>query len=307
MPEPVAIAASPAADYLAVRRGDLLTLVAAETLEVVAETRLGGDDADLAFAGAPAQLLVLLRPAGRTPELRLYNPPSLEAVAGVEIPAPARMVAITGPRAGIISGAPANLVVARCAPRAVTAQPADVGGQLDLVIGLDRNQLLLATPRRLEIWDAMSRRAMLRLNLTLPPAPRIGGAAEGHVWVAQPGGKSVIIYRLSDGRTYEQPIGGALRWGVSDPGAAQAVFGTSNGAVRVNVLTRSAMTLELPATAAAALAAPKSGAMLFGVSDDGVAWRLPLTKDAAPAAAKPDAKPAIEIKPAEPAWPRPRP
>ncbi len=121
MPEPVAIAVSPAADYLAVRRGELLTLVAAETLEVIAETRLATDDADLAFTGAPAQLLVLVREPGRTPELRLYNPPSLEAVAGVEIPGPARLVAITGPRAGLISGSPANLVVARCAPRAVTA------------------------------------------------------------------------------------------------------------------------------------------------------------------------------------------
>jgi hypothetical protein len=297
MPEPVAIAASPNADWLAVRHGDRLSLVAADTLEVTAAIQLDTGDADLAFAGAPAQLLVLVRAADGPPELRLYNPPSLDAVSAVEIPAPAHLAAITGPRAGLISGSPANLVIARCAPRALLAQPADLGGQLDLLIGLERNQLLAVTPKRLEIWDAVSRRAMLRLNLTLPPPPRIGGAAEGHVWIGQPGGKSVIVYRMSDGRTYELPLGGALRAGASDPNTPHVVFATSTGLVRLNALTRTAQTIGLPPTAAIAVAAPKGHAVLFGVNDDGVAWRLPLTTVAPEPAPAP--KPGMS-------WPRPR-
>src|SRR5262249_23346468 len=72
-----------------------------------------------------------------------------------------------------------EVVVVRAAGRALSAQPIDPGTPVEFVVGLERNQLLLGLLRKLEVWDAVSARPLLRLQLQLPPPPRRIGAAHG--------------------------------------------------------------------------------------------------------------------------------
>src|SRR5262245_54275407 len=150
---------------------------------------LEADDVDLALVGPPNVLVALTRDAA--PRLVLHQPPYLEAVARLDLDGPMRIAASTGPRMALVSPDGKQLLFVRAAGRSLAAQPIEPGGAVDFAVGLERNQLLIGLARKLEVWDAVSGRPLLRLQLQLPAPPRTVGAAHGHVWCTRPGSDEV--------------------------------------------------------------------------------------------------------------------
>src|SRR5690606_34749248 len=95
--------------------------------------------------------------------------------------------------------------------RALSSLTLDIGGPLEFAVGLERNQLLLGLPRKLEVWDAAACRPLLRPRFALPPPPRRAGSAAGHLWVTRPGSDELLVYRLSDGRPFQHHVGASIQ------------------------------------------------------------------------------------------------
>lgn len=297
------IATSLDGSWAAVRRGREVLLLERGAGPVVGKLTLDSDDVDLAMLGVPSTLLVVAR--GPSPRVTMYQPPDLEAAARIDLPLPMRLAALTGPRAVLVSSDGKKVLVVRTAPRALAASPIDPGGVVDLVVGLERNQVLLGLPKKLEVWDAVSSRPLLRLQIQLPPPPRTVGSAQGHLWATRPGSDEVYIYRLSDGRPFRHHAGAPIEAVVSHPASPLLVLVTARGLVRLHCFAHSLGVVDAPWTPGVPLAQIGSGDDMNLVGwgpDDAAPWRVSLAGGAsAPAPEPPAADRSREVRPAPPA------
>ncbi|HEY1554471.1 MAG TPA: hypothetical protein VGF94_06520 [Kofleriaceae bacterium] len=233
-----ALATSPDGQWAALRDGRELVLFAAGAPPEVARTELASDDVDLALVGPPAALVAIEREAGRA-RVVLYEPPSLEAAARIELDQPVQLAAITGPRLVLVAPGAQKLAIVRAAPRGLALQTVDVGSPIELAVGLEKNQVLLGLLKKLEVWDAATGRPMLRPNFPLPPPPRELGTAAGHLWAIQPGHEDVFVYRLSDGRPFRHYVGAPIEGVVCHRASPVLVLVTKRGLVRLHCYAHS--------------------------------------------------------------------
>lgn len=280
MTAPVSLAASPTGAWIARRTGAQLSLHAAARLSEALHVELERDDVDVAFAGPPDQLVVVVRGAATT-QVLLYNPPDLEIAARAEVDGRAELAAVTGQRVALVTGEHRTMVLVRCAPRALVVQPTESGPLVEAVVGLEEQKLLVVQPKKIEQWDAVSRRPMLRLNLPLPPAPRLLGAAKGNFWAAQPGKDALVIYRASDGRPFEHRVGAGVVAVASNLASPHIAVATERGLVRVHAFAHTTTAMGARSAAALAQAVVGEDPILYGCDDAQALWKVSLA-DGAP-------------------------
>jgi hypothetical protein len=270
--------------WTVIRRGREVALLAGGAGAPVGMLELDGDDVDLALVGPPDVLVVVTRDGA--PRVTLHQPPYLDAVARVDLEERMRLGAVTGPRFALISPSGKHVMFVRAAGRALSSQPIDAGSPAEFVVGLERNQFLLGLLRKLEVWDAVSGRPLLRLQLQLPPAPRTVGAAQGHLWATRPDTDEVFVYRLSDGRPFHHRAGAPVEAVICHPASPVLVLVTRAGLVRLHCFAHSLAPLDVPWTEDTELAQLASGedVALLGLPPGAAEpWRAPIAGAGAPA------------------------
>jgi hypothetical protein len=278
------LATSPDAQFAVVRIGREVSLLASGAGPALAKIELDSDDVDLTLVGPPTGLLAVSRSdAGH--KIVLYQPPYLEAVARQDLEIPARLVATTGPRIVVISADAMHAMVVRASNRALATQKVEVAGPIEFVVGLERNQLLFGLHKKLEVWDAVSGRPLLRPNFQLPPSPRVLGPAHGHMWAMRTGSEEVFVYRLSDGRPFRHHAGAPILEVICHPASPLIVLRTERSLYRLHCFSHSMSTIDhLPGEATAfALLAVGDDVTLLGLPEDGTEpWRMVLSGGGAP-------------------------
>jgi len=274
----------PDAQWAAARDGRKVVLLAGGAAPPVGQLELASDDCDLALVGPPNVLAVVSREPAR---VTLYEPPYLEAVAHLDLEVPARLAAITGPRLVLASADGSNLTIVRTQGRALSVQKIDPGSPVEFVVGLERNQVLLALLKKLEVWDAVSGRPLLRPQLALPPPPRTVGSAQGHLWATRPNSDEVFVYRLSDGRPFRHYVGSPIEAVVSHSASPVIVLVTARGLVRLHCFAHSLLLVDgapwTPGTPLALLVSGEDIALVGIPGDGGEPWRIALGGHTAPA------------------------
>jgi len=96
----IALATSPDGQWAAIRRGRDVALLGAGAGPAVGQLALDGDDAEIAFVGPPVVLVTVVRGDGT--RIALHQPPYLEVSARLDLDAPARLAAVTGPRMAFV-------------------------------------------------------------------------------------------------------------------------------------------------------------------------------------------------------------
>jgi hypothetical protein len=297
------IITSPDGQWAAVRRGREISLLANATGPASARIAIDTGDADLALVGPPTVLAVVTRaPAAGGDASRnrlvLYRPPHLDAVAELELDAAMRIAAITGPRLVLISLDGAAIVVVRIAGRALAPQALDPGAPVEFAVGLERNQVLFGWPRKLEAWDAVSGRPLLRMQLPLPPPPRTIGPAQGHLWAMRPGGHDLLVCRLSDGRPFQHQLGTPIDDVIYHPSSPLLVLATAQGLLRLHCFAHSLAVIDAPWRPGDALAQLVVGddIALVGLHEsDAEPWRVAIAGTGAPTIAPPASDPGTEV------------
>ncbi len=261
-----------------VRRGRGVEVFEHAKAPSVGRIELDEDDVDLAFVGPPTVLAAVTRGATRS-NVRLFIPPYVEPVAQLDLERPMKLAAITGPRLILVSADGKTVQILRVAQRALASSTIDVGSAVEFTVGLERNQVLFGLLRKLEVWDAISARPLLRLQLQLPPPPRTIGAAHGHLWVTRPGSDEVFIYRLSDGRPFRHHVGSPVEEVIAHPGSPLIVMITKRGLVRLHCFAHSLSMVDAPWTPGMPLAQLVTGEQvgLIGMGDtDEEPWLVPI-------------------------------
>jgi len=281
---PRGIATSPDGQWAVVRTDRTLSLLAAGAGPAIAKLELDGDDVDFALVGPPTQLVTVTRSdAGN--KIMLYQPPYLEAVARLDLEIPAKLVAITGPRFAVVSPDAMHCMVVRASGRALATQKLEVAGPIEFVVGLERNQLLFGLHKKLEVWDAVSGRPLLRPQFQLPPSPRVLGPAHGHLWAQRIGSEELFVYRLSDGRPFRHHLGSPIREVVSHPASPLIVLATDTSLTKLHCFAHTHSRLEnvpSPPTALAQLAVGEDISLLGLPADGDEPWRIILGGSGAP-------------------------
>ncbi|HEX7844067.1 MAG TPA: hypothetical protein VF469_41615, partial [Kofleriaceae bacterium] len=284
------IATSPDGQWAAVRRGREVSLLASGAGPATARIELGTDDADMVIVGPPSVLAVVTRGAAgggdAGPRMVLYQPPYLDAVARLDLDAAMRIAAITGPRIVLVSQDGKAATIVRVAGRALSSQAIDPGSPVEFAVGLERNQVLFGLLRKLEAWDAVSGRPLLRMQLPLPPPPRTVGPAHGHVWATRPGGDDIVVCRLSDGRPFRHRLGVPIDDVIYHPASPLLILVTERGLVRLHCFAHSLTVIDAPWRPGMALAQLVVGddVSLLGMSEhDDEPWRAPIGGAGAPA------------------------
>lgn len=306
------IATSADGQWAAVRRDREVAVLAGGAGAPVGMLELDGDDVDLALVGPPDVLVAVTRDAA--PRVTLHQLPYLDAVARLDLDEPMRLAAATGPRFALVSAGGKQVILVRVAGRALSSQTLDAGSPAEFVVGLERNQFLLGLLRKLEVWDAVSGRPLLRLQLQLPPLPRAIGAAQGHLWATRPGTDEVYVYRLSDGRPFQHHVGSPVEAVICHPASPLLVLVTRAGLVRLHCFAHSQAPLEVPWSAGTQLAQLVTGEdiALLGLAPGAAEpWRAPIAGAGAPAfgadasdASAPARPPDAPPPPEAPAGPR---
>jgi hypothetical protein len=276
------IAVTPDGQFVALRRGTEVVLLAEGVGPPVGMLDLE-PDSDLAAVGPPSALVAVLR--GAEPRVMLYQPPYLDAAARHDLDAPMRLVAVTGPRVILTSLDAKQVLIVRAAGRGLSTAALDPSSTVEFAVGLERNQILLGLLRKLEVWDAVSGRPLLRLQLQLPPPPRTVGAAQGHLWVTRPGSDEVLVFRLSDGRPFRHHVGAPVLDVVCHPTSPLIVLVTARGLVRLHCFAHSLHVVDSPWTQGMPLAQVVAGddIALLGLADGASEpWRVALAGTGAP-------------------------
>jgi len=279
----VSLAASPDGQWVAYRRGRDVALYAGGAAPAVGRVTLDADDADHALVGPPNMLVAVVR--DDTPRVVLYQPPYLDPVARLELDVPMRIAAVTGPRVVLVSLDGKQVQIVRVAGRALSSQLIELEGPPEFAVGLERSQILFGLLRKLEVWDAVAGRPVLRMQLQLPPGPRTVGAAHGHLWVTRPNSDEVFVYRLSDGRPFRHAVGAPVEEVIHHPLSPVIVVVTARGLVRLHCFAHSLTVIDAPWTPGMALGLHVTGEdiSLLGIIDgDPEPWRVPLAGTGAP-------------------------
>ncbi len=268
---------SPDGQWVAIRRGREISLLAAGAPPAVGMVMLDHDDADHALVGPPTMLAIVTRDA--TPRVTLHQPPYLDAVARLDLDMPMRIAAITGPRIALISADGKHVQIVRAAGRALSSQTLELESPVEFAVGLERSQVLFSLLKKLEVWDAVAGRPLLRMQLQLPPAPRTVGPAQGHIWAMRPGSEEIFVYRLSDGRPFRHLVGAPVEHVIYHPASPVVVFVTARGLVRLHCFAHSLSVVDAPWMRGHALAQLVTGddITLIGLGpDDDEPWRVPI-------------------------------
>ena len=278
--------------WVCVQRGRDVQLLERGETPAVAQIQLDSEDVDLAFVGPPHVLLAV----SRAPEAKvtLLQPPYLDASARVDLDTPMKLAAVTGQRIALLTPDHKRTCLVRAAGRGLAIQPIDPGSPIDFVVGLDRNQVLFGMLKKLEVWDAVSSRPLLRMGLQLPPPPRAVGPALGHLWTTRPGSDEVFVYRLSDGRPFRHYIGAPVEDVIWHAASPVVVLVTSRGLVRMHCLAHSLTQIDAPYSPGMALAQLVNGediSLIGMAAAAGEPWRIPITGAGAPVGTSPDAPP----------------
>lgn len=286
------IASSLDGQWVCVRRGRVVELFERGVAPAVAQLNLESDDTDLAFVGPPHVLVAVTR----TPSahVTLYQPPYLDAAARLDLPEPMVLAGVTGQRIALLSTDHKRTALVRAAGRGLALQAIDPGSPIELAVGLDRNQVLYGMLKKLEVWDAVSSRPLLRLGIQLPPAPRTVGPAQGHLWATRPGSDEVFIYRLSDGRPFRHYIGAPVESVIWHAASPVLVVVTPKGLVRLHCFAHSLTLIDAPWSPGMPLGQLAAGedVSLLGIgAGDSEPWRIPLNGAGAPIATSPNDPP----------------
>jgi len=282
------IATSPDGQWAAVRRGREVWLLANGAGPATSRIELPTDDVDLVIVGPPSILAIVMRGTAEDASHRmvLYQPPYGDAVAQLDLEAPMRIAAVTGPRIVLVSRDGKAVTIVRVAGRALSAQAVETGSPVEFAVGLERNQVLFGLLRKLEAWDAISGRPLLRMQLQLPPPPRTIGPAHGHLWATRPGGDDILVCRMSDGRPFRHHIGAPIDDVICHPASPLVIVVTARGLVRLHCFAHSLTVIDAPWQPGVPLAQLVVGddISLLGMADhDDEPWRVPIGGAGAPA------------------------
>ena len=273
------LATSPDGQWAVARDGRELLLFAGAGGAPAAKLGLDTEDVDVALVGPPTALVLVGRDGART-QVTLYAPPTFELAAKLDIEMSARVAAVTGPRLALVSADAKQLLVVRSAGRALASQKLEVTGPIEFVVGLERNQLLLGLLKKIEVWDAVSGRPLLRPQFQFPPPPRVLGTAAGHMWAVRQNGDEIFVYRLSDGRPFRHFAGSQIRDVICHPASPVIVLVTERGLVRLHCFAHSLQLVDGvpdPSGALAQLVLGEDVSLLGFTGDDAPPWRIPLT------------------------------
>lgn len=299
---PRSIATSPDGQWAAVRIEREVALLASGAGAPIAKIDLGSDDADVIAVGPPGALVAVTRgDAGN--RITLYQPPHLEAVARLDLEIPAKVAAVTGPRFAVLSADSMHCMVVRVSGRALATQKLEITGPIEFVVGLERNQLLFGLHKKLEVWDAVSGRPLLRPNFQLPPAPRVLGPAHGHLWAMRAKSEELFVYRLSDGRPFRHHAGAPIQQVISHPASPLIVLVTDKGLTKLHCFSHTMTTLEHVPSAPVALAQLAVGEdiSLLGLpADASEPWRMVLGGSGAPLVLQMDTAQPVAARPPQP-------
>jgi hypothetical protein len=293
------IVTSPDGQWAAIRRGREVALLASGAGPATSRIELPTDDADLVIVGPPSVLAIVTRGEAAN-RMVLHLPPYLDAVARLDLEMPMRIAGVTGPRVVLVSLDGKLVVVVRIAGRAMSAQVVDTGGAVEFAVGLERNQVLFGLPRKLEAWDAVSGRPLLRMQLQLPPPPRTVGPAHGHLWLTRPGSDDVLIFRLSDGRPFRHHVGASVDEVICHPASPLLIVATVRGLVRLHCFAHALTLIDAPWQRGVPMAQLVVGddISLLGLPDDAdEPWRVPIAGAGAPAFALEGPEPPAEPQP----------
>jgi hypothetical protein len=271
------LATSPDGQWAAARDGRTLSLLPATGGPPLGTVELDSDDVDVALVGPPASLVVVARDGARA-QVTLYQPPQLEPAARLELETPARVVAATGGRLALVTPDSMHLAILRAAGRGLALQKLEVTGPIEFVVGMERNQVLLGLPKKLEVWDAVSGRPLLRPQFQLPPAPRVLGTAAGHMWAMRKSSDEIFVYRLSDGRPFRHHTGSTIIDVISHPSSPVLVLVTERGLARLHCFAHSLVPVDGVPEPRGALALVANGedVQLVGYVGEGRTWRVPV-------------------------------
>lgn len=272
-----AIATSPDGQWVVTRADRRLVLIAGSG-GTVATAQLEADDTDLAIVHGPPNVVIAVTRAAGTTRITLLFPPELEPTAKIDLPGTHSLVAITGGRFAMLSADHRELTIIRATGRGLSSHPIDVQGNvLEFVAGIERNQLVVSQPKKLEVWDAVSGRPLRKLVLELPPGPRTITPTAGHLIATRPASDELFVYRLSDGRPFRHFIGAPVEQVLGHPTSPLAVLVTTKGLVRLHCYAHSLFTIEAPAGHAIAQLAAGDDVSLLGFDRDPEdLWRIPL-------------------------------
>ena len=292
------ITTSPDGQWAAVRQGREVALLANGAGPATARLELDSEDADLVIVGPPSVLVIVTRAGPGHGEstanrLVLHQPPYLEAVARLDLEVPMRIAGVTGPRIALVSLDGKAVTIVRVAGRALSAQAIEPSSPVEFAVGLERNQLLFGLQRKLEAWDAVSGRPLLRMQLPLPPPPRVVGPAHGHLWATRLGSDEILVYRLSDGRPFGHSAGAPISEVICHPGSPLLILVTPRGLVRLHCFAHALTAIDAPWRPGMALAQLVVGddICLLGVpaqhgepdaEQDDEPWRVPIGGPGAP-------------------------
>ena len=207
----------PDAQWAAARDGTKVVLLDLQRggAPAVGQLELPSEDCDLALVGPPNVLAVVTR---EPPRVTIFEPPYLEAVAHLDLDVPARLAALAGPRLVLVSADGTHVTIVRTQGHALSVQKIDPGTPVEFAVGLERNQVLLALLKKLEVWDAVSGRPLLRPQLAAAATaahrrsgagPSVGDAREQRRAVRLPalGWPAVPSLRRLADRGRRQPSG----------------------------------------------------------------------------------------------------
>lgn len=245
---------------LAYIHGGRLVLCDARGLAELTATEAPEGARALAFYGPPHRLVV-----ATDDELYTYELGTLSVLRRRTTASGARLAAVVENRAVLWIPTGPSLAIVRFLDDAIDLQPLDTSGAPVDVAPLEQHQALVVTVHRNEVIDLTTRQVVARLNLPLPPSPRLVGQSGGwrFLWATQPGSPTLTVIRLSDGRTFTTELPAPLRQVVSGPTASWLCALTDDGLFRVHVVTQAVHRVTADLT---------RGACIGGAADAGLYW-----------------------------------
>ncbi|MFT3700721.1 MAG: hypothetical protein QM831_46680 [Kofleriaceae bacterium] len=273
------LATSPDGQWVVLRRDRRLALLPGAGGPEVAHTELDSDDVDLGIVNGPPNVVIAAARTDGTTRVTLLYPPELEPTARIDLPGSHTLATVSGGRFVMVSADHKELTIIRATGRGLSSHPIDLQGNLvEFVTGIERNQLVVCQPKKLEVWDAVSGRPLRKLALELPPAPRTIHAAAGHLIVTRPNSDEVFVYRLSDGRPFRHYIGAPVEDAIAQLTSPLVVFVTAKGLVRLHCFAHSLFTVNAPWQPGGTLAQLAVGEdiSLLGVIAGDELWKIPL-------------------------------
>lgn len=282
--------------WVVVQRGHVFSLLDAANV-VVGEIELRSVAAEVPILFCNGSVLVTQHDADATTVTALTIP-SLTPSAQLQLPGRWMPKCVTGQRMALLAESGLKIAIVRVATRALAVIEFEVGAPAEFVVALDKQQILVGSGKKLEAIDALTGRPMMRVNVTLPPAPRQVGSAQGHLWIARPGSDSLLVVRLSDGRVFPHVIGAEPQHVYADLHSPYVVIATERGLVRLQCFSHTLTALGTPPADVWALQPNGNDTVLLGMSTvDTTPWRAGLGSNqavvvAAPTSASPASSPA---------------